>query len=72
VGSVATVGDYATLEEAALSGYSPAAKAFVVSVEMVDEWTARVIVDSVPSHPMTCTCGRDPEDGRWIEMWDSG
>jgi hypothetical protein len=66
------VGGYDTPEEAALSGYSPGAKAFVVSVEMLDPSRARVVVDSVPSHPITSTCSRDPDDGRWDEGWASG
>jgi len=37
---------YATPEEAALSGYTPGAEAHVVSVEMIEDWHARVVVDT--------------------------
>jgi hypothetical protein len=61
---------YATAEEAALSGYSRGAVARVVSVrevmhaDMIE--ATEVIVDTVPSHPMSVICVRQP-DGRWID-----
>ena len=65
------MGDYATPEEAALSGYTRGAKAFVVSVEMLDPQTARVIVDMEPHHPVTSFCLLD-SDGLWVEGQASG
>jgi hypothetical protein len=71
LGTLRFVGEYATPEQAALSGYSPGAKAFVVSVEMIDPETARVAVDMVPHHPVTSICLLDT-DGRWVEGQASG
>jgi hypothetical protein len=62
---------FATPEEAALGGYSLGAEAFVVSVWMIDDWHADVIVDTVPTHPVTVTCGRNL-DGTWIELSSAG
>jgi len=61
---------YATPEEAALSGFTPGAEAHVVSVEMIHNWHARVVVDTVPSHPITSDVHRDLR-GRWTE-WSAG
>jgi len=61
------VTDYATPEEAALSGFSPGAEARVLSVEMIDDWYAKVVVDTVPSHPITSVVHRD-RSGRWTEF----
>jgi hypothetical protein len=53
-------------EEAALAewGQYPNAMASVVSVDYIDEWTAVVVVDTEPSHPMTATVLRN-SSGRW-------
>jgi hypothetical protein len=69
--SLVAVVDYATPGEAALSGYSPGAQAYVLSVEMIDEWHAHVVVETVPSHPVTCDVHRD-ENGRWSEFSSAG
>ena len=61
---------YPTPEEAALAGFSPAAGAQVVSIDMVNDREARVIVDTVPSHPITSDVRRDLR-GRWTE-WSAG
>ena len=57
---------FETPEDAAVASYSPGAEATVVSVEMVNDWFARIVVDTVPSHPMDVTCLRLPS-GRWVE-----
>jgi hypothetical protein len=62
---------YGTPEQAAMSGYTPGARARVISVRMIDEWTAEVVVDTEPSHPITSICIRDL-DGRWDESSASG
>jgi hypothetical protein len=69
--SLPVVTDYATPEEAALSGFSPGAEARVVSVEMIDEWHAKVVVETVPSHPITSDVRRD-RSGRWTEWSSAG
>ena len=61
---------YASPEEAALSGFSPGARARVVAVEMIDEWHAVVTVDTEPSHPIQSECHRD-QAGLWTE-WSAG
>jgi hypothetical protein len=58
-------------EEAALGGYSVGAKPRVLSVRMIDEKTAEVIVDTEPSHPMMSRCCRSA-DGQWFESSASG
>jgi hypothetical protein len=60
---------YATPEEAALSGWSPSAKARVVMVRAGEE-EAFVYVDTVPSHPMRVVCERR-SDGRWEWVSDT-
>jgi hypothetical protein len=62
---------YATPEEAALSGYGENAQAYIVSVERVNDWEANVIVDTVPSHPVTSNVHRDLR-GLWTEWSSSG
>ncbi len=64
------MGRWVTPEEAALSGFSPGAQARVVSVTMIDEWHAVVIVDTVPSHPIESDCHLGT-DGLW-EEWSAG
>jgi hypothetical protein len=63
---------YDTPEEAALAGFQPNSKPFVVSVaEAQDADHTAVVVDTDPSHPMTCCCQRR-RDGRWVFVSDSG
>ncbi len=57
-----------TPEDAALASYSPAAEAFVLRVEPIDEQRVDVIVDMVPSHPMRSGCRLT--GAGWIEEWD--
>jgi hypothetical protein len=54
---------YDSPEEAALSGWTPAAEAYVIETRYEYEDVARVLVDTVPSHPMLVTCER--RDGKW-------
>ena len=60
-----------TPEEAALRGYTAGAKPRVLSVRMIDDTTAEVIVDTEPSHRMMSICSRS-EDGQWFESSASG
>jgi hypothetical protein len=60
-----------TPEEAALVGYSVRAKARVLSVRMIDQRTAEVIVDTEPSHWMMSRCVRS-DDGQWFESSATG
>jgi hypothetical protein len=61
---------YASPEEAALGGFTRGAEAHVVSVEWINDRNARVVVDTVPSHPITSDVHQDLR-GRWSE-WSAG
>ena len=50
-------------EEAALSGWTTEWQAYVIETRYESESVARVLVDTVPSHPMLVTCER--RDGKW-------
>ncbi len=60
---------YATPEEAALSGWSPAAKPRVVMFRAGED-EAFVYIDTVPSHPMRVVCKRR-SDGQWEWVSDT-
>jgi hypothetical protein len=47
---------YATPELAVLASFSSAAGARVVSLEWIDPRHVSVVVDTAPSHPVTCDC----------------
>jgi hypothetical protein len=64
-------GEFATPEEAALAGYSPGAEAFVVSTTLHNPWHATVVIDTVPSHPITSDVHCDMR-GRWAECSSGG
>jgi hypothetical protein len=52
-----------TPEAAALRGYTVGAKARVLSIRMIDDKSAEVIVDTEPSHRMASICFQ-AEDGQ--------
>jgi hypothetical protein len=68
VPSSQTAPGYATPGAAALSGYSPQARARVVSIEMISDWQATVVVDTEPrtQSPATfaTTCAGSGPSGR--------
>jgi hypothetical protein len=54
-----------TPEACALAGWTPEWQARVIEVDRPSPDVARVLVDTVPSHPMRVTCER--RDGLWYE-----
>jgi len=63
---------YPTPEEAALSSFEPVSKPCVVSVDPAqDADHIVVLVDTEPSHPMSCFCQRRA-DGNWVFVGEAG
>ena len=57
---------YDTPEEAALSGWTPEWRAYVIDTRYESEDRARVLVDTIPSHPMEVTCQRTAGKWDWV------
>jgi hypothetical protein len=60
----------ASPEAAAMTGYTPEAQTHVLAVAYVDDDSALVAIDTVPSHPMQVSCARAGEE--WFELSASG